>query len=136
MKQQAQDYANEFDLFVADYNNWLKSLENKNMQKRNKLHAYIRGIGSVLNIFNHNPMQLSSFQHNNPLYLRKDLTSEQRTAVSLASDLKRVCNRLDKILLGKSLNRDISVENAGAGKLLVASAYNQFKNIYVSHALR
>ena len=50
MNLQTVDYAQKFDESVSKYNEWLISLENPKVQKRNNWRAFFRGMGSVLDI--------------------------------------------------------------------------------------
>ncbi len=127
MNQQTVDYAQEFDESVAKYNEWLTSLENPEVQRKNHWRAFLEGMGSILDIFG-NSFGPKTF------YSRDDLTPEQKDAIGLASDWQRVDRTLDRILSGDSSNGNISVKDAKAGKKLVQQMYGHFKNIYVSHS--
>lgn len=135
MNQQTIEHAQEFDKSVSEYNEWLASLENPKVQKKNNWRAFFRGMGSILDIFG-NSFSTQTFAYGHLLYSRADLSPEQKDAIALASDWQRVDRSLDKILLSESSNDDISVEDAKAGKPLVQQMYGHFRNVYVSRAMR
>lgn len=121
MNQQI-DYAKEFDGLVDEYNQWLASLENPNIQNRKRREVFLEGLGSLLDFGG-----LGSHQNNiHPLYSRRDLISEQKDAVALASNLKRLGN-LDE-LLSNPTTKDAIHENP------FVQLYEYFRNVYVAHA--
>ncbi len=144
MDQQASNlirriYAKEFDEGASKYNEWLAkcgewptSLEDQKVQRSNKLHSFLRGMGSVLDIFG--VSLYSNFRYCHPLYSRGDLSPTQRDAIALASDWQRVDRALDKIISGDSSERDFSVEEARVGKRLVREMYEHLRNVYISHS--
>ncbi|MFH1589854.1 MAG: hypothetical protein ABIB43_04775 [archaeon] len=134
MNQQAVNHGQEFDESVAKYNEWLASSEDSKVQRRNNWKDFLKGMGSVLDIFGNYFSKKNMNGH--PLYSRVDLTAEQKDSIGLASDWQRVDRNLDKIILGDSSNGDISVEDAKAGKQLIQQMYDNYKNVYISHTLK
>lgn len=125
-------YAKEFDEYVTKYNEWLASLEDQKVQRHSKLRSFLRGMGSVLDIFGVSSLN-SNFRYVPPLYSGGDLSSTQREVVALASDWQRVDRTLDKIISGDSSEGDFSVEEEGVGKHLVREMYEDLRNVYISH---
>jgi len=118
-----KNYIQEFDKFVGEYN---LSLENSEIRKRNWT-AFFSGMGSVLNIFGNS---IEPFSH--PC---GDLSPEQKEAIELASDIRRIDKNLDKIISGDLSNAEMSEDDAKLGKKLAQKIYNHFRDIYISHAL-
>ena len=135
MNRQTAHYAEEFDESVGKYNEWLASLLNPKVQRRNWWGALFRGVDSVSYIFG-SFSDLRTFGYNHPLYSRHDLTPEQKDVIAIASDLQRFDNNLDRIISGDLSNGAFSVEDAKARKQLVQSMYNHFRDVYVSHTMR
>ena len=121
----------EFDKLVSEYNVWLASLENPQVQKKRYWKSIFRGAYSIVNIFNNS--NSDNFKHSNPLYSRKDLSSKQKDIVAIASDWQRVNHDLDEIILGKSSKYiTMSNEEAKPAKELVEKIYSNLRNDYVS----
>lgn len=136
------DYEKEFDDAVEKYNRWLKSIKQiskkpkaKQISKWNKWRNYLIGAGSIIDLFPNQTKINIKKKHIHPLYSRKDLTLQQKQAISLASDLKRVNKTLDKIISGNLLDKDISPEGAKERKQIASDWYNHFKKIYVSETI-
>jgi len=132
MNSQTAFHAQEFDEMVEKYNEWLTSLEKPKVQKRNYWADFLRGLSSVGGIF---PVDQETFQYTHPLYSRTDITPEQKDAIALASDLKRMDKTLDTVITSNSATEKFSVEEAKIGKDIAQGMYEHFRNIYVSYAL-
>ena len=109
----------EFDALVVSYNGWFTSQETRTEKRRRSLAGFLKGMGSIIN--------LSGKQKNVtpdcPVYNRSDLSSEQKDAVLLASDLQRVDTDLDKILSGDMKSKQLSVADARGGKKFIQQIY-------------
>ena len=130
---QKEDYAREFDESVVKYNEWLDSLEDLKVQRKNNWRAFFRGMAMSLDIFG-GLFKNDYLSHNHPLYSCDDLSSKQKDAIALASYFQRVGKSLDEIILGKSRDNKISAEEAKSGKLFTQKIYNSFRDVYISHA--
>jgi len=114
------DYSKEFDDIVIKYNEWLSSIENPKVRKKRNLIAFLKGMGSAINLFGEN-----NFQNSHPLYFRKDLSPKQKDAIALASDCMRVKKDLEKTAYLESCN--IQEE-----RKIILELYNYFKEIYLN----
>ena len=131
MTQEPIDYSIEFDESVIKYNEWLVSLESPKVQKQNKYWAFLRGMGSILDIFK-DPFNIQTQEYLLSSYPMSDLSAVQKDVIALASDWKRVDMNLDRIISGESSDNEISVGDARDGKKFVQHMYDHYKNVYVS----
>lgn len=129
MEKTRKQHTQEFDETIKEYNDWLASLGNTKIQRKNRWLAFFKGISSIFHY-----QTRSSFRLNHPLYKRKDLTPEQIDVIALASDWKRVGNNLEEILK-RDNSKEITSEGIRIGEKFVTNMYNHLRDAYVAYAL-
>lgn len=127
-------YAKEFDENVNQYNEWLKSMENPSFIRKTKLHSFFKGMSSIFDIYGGQSIKETSYD--NPLYSNENLTQNQKDAIALGSDWQRINLSLDQIISGELESEGISIKDAIQSKELVQQMYGEFRDIYVTDAIR
>ncbi len=136
-----EEYGKNFDRLVYGLNEWLKNAEDPKKMKPRYFKAFLRGMESVLNLYG--KIEPFEFISSNPIYSNKDLYPEQKDAISLASDWRRVSKNLCKIIRGEEPNKiyfteaeEISIQDARIGKIMAEDLYNSYRDMFISHEIR
>ena len=114
----------EFDDLVNRYNKWLGQSKDERYSFSRYLKAFFRGFGSLLDITGSSSK--IEFYPWHPIYPRKDLTPQQKDAIILASDVKRV----EKILEKELLKGETPITEFKEEKNFIQMIYNYYKHSF------
>ena len=119
----------EFDEIVSQYNHWLAFHENIQLGKKRRRKNFLLVFASIFGVYYSKPAE-----EPHPVYGRKDLTGEQQDCISLASDWRRVSNKLEKIIADEAGNSRNSIVATMVQKQMAEEMYLNLKQKYIACA--
>lgn len=117
-----QELKIEFDKKVKETNEYLERIDNK-QDKSYFLKNFIKGISSI-NLFP-NKDEYNNIRLKHPVYSDKKLTSEQKDAIMLASDLKRI---------EATLEERIDIKDVDSARLFINKTYSSYRETFIAYA--
>ncbi len=135
------DYGKEFDREVENYNQWLSghsSMEKAKERARKRksfatgVYSLIDGLYSILGTNVEMPLLMAV----HPIQRREDLSSAQKDAIVLASDLKRVPGKVKESLEARCSRPEKAEKVQEATETLLRPLYEFYQSVYVAHAVR
>ena len=107
------------------------------MKTRSALKEFMNAMGSLLNIAG-NSSSHTSQEYGIQLYSRKDITPQQKDAITIGSDMKRIITRLDTLLsrlstLGELSKESTTLEEITVDRQLAQQMYEHYRNVYFAN---
>ena len=120
------DSEKQFDVLVAQYNNWLRMIQ---LSRFNRTFCSFNDEISSMDVFDH-IFSLNYYELNHPFY-GSNLRTQQKQAIVIAAAYKRLADDLDNIVGGKTTLACVPKDKVKEEKDKAVSMYENIRDMFL-----